>query len=200
MTNLDSILKSRDYFANKGLYSQSCDFSSSHVWIWRLNHKESWAPKNWCFWTVVLEKTLESPLDCKEIKPVHPKGNQPRIFTGRTDAEVETPIFWPPDSKIWIIEKDPDAGKDGGLEEKGVTEDEMVGWSHQFDRHEFERTPGDSEGQGSLACCSQSMGSQRFRHNWATELDWIVSKYIRVQSSEKIKSISDKYMVQSLIS
>ena len=114
-------------------------------------------------------RRLENPSESKEFKQVNPKGNQLWIFTGRTDAEVETPIFWPPDSKIWIIEKDPDAGKDGGLEEKGVTEDEMVGWSHQFDRHEFERTPGDSEGQGSLACCSQSMGSQRVRHDLETE-------------------------------
>ena len=107
-------------------------FSSSHVWIWELDYKENWAPKNWCFWTVVLEKTLESPLDCKEIKPVHPKGHQSWIFIGRTDVEAETPILWPPDVKSWLIGKDPDAGKDWRREEKGMTEDEMVGWHHRL--------------------------------------------------------------------
>ena len=102
----------------------------SHVWMWELDYKESWAPKNWCFWTVVLEKTLESPLDCKEIKPVHPKGDQSWVFIGRTDAEAETPILWPPDAKSWLIWKDPDVGKDWRQEEKGTTEDEMVGWHH----------------------------------------------------------------------
>ena len=121
MTNLDSVLKSRDITADKGPYSQSYGFSSSHVCLWELDHWESWVPKNWCFWTVVLEKTLESPLDCKEIKPVHPKWNQPWIFSGRTDAEVETTILWPPDAKSWLIGKDPDAGKDWGQEEKGAT-------------------------------------------------------------------------------
>ena len=105
---------------------QSYGFSSSHVWMWELDYKESWAPKNWCFWTVVLEKTLESPLDSKKIQPVHPKGNQSWIFTGKTDAKAETPIFWPHDAKNWLIWKDPDAGKDWGQEEKGTTEDEMV--------------------------------------------------------------------------
>jgi len=128
MTNLDSILKSRDYFANKGPSSQGYGFSSGHVWMWELDCEESWAPKNWCFWTVVLEKTLESPLDCKEIQPVHPKGNQPWIFTGRTDAEAEAPVLWPPDVKSWFIGKYPDAGQDWKQEEKGTTEDEMFGW------------------------------------------------------------------------
>ena len=112
MTNLDSILKGRDYFADKGTSSQSYGFSSSHVWMWELDHKESWMPKNWCFWTVVLEKTLESPLDCKEIYLISPKGNQRWIFIGRTDGEAEAPILWPPDAKSWLIRKDPDAGKD----------------------------------------------------------------------------------------
>ena len=112
MTNLDSILKSRYYFADKSPCSQSYGFSSSHVWMWELNHKESWALKNWCFWTVELEKTLESPLDCQEIHPVHPKGNQSWIFTRRADAGAEAPTFWPPDGKNWFIWKDPDAGKD----------------------------------------------------------------------------------------
>ena len=113
------IKKQRHYFADKGPSSQSYRFSSSHVWMWELDHNKSWAPKNWCFWIVVLEKTLESPLVCKEIKPVHPKGNQSWIFIGRTDVEAETPLLWPPDAKSWLIGKDPDAGKDWRQEEKG---------------------------------------------------------------------------------
>ena len=116
MTNLDSIFKSKDYFANKGPFSQGYDFSSGHVWIWDLDSEESWAPKNWCFSTVVLEKTLESPLDCKEIQPVHPEGDQSWLFTGRTDAKAKTPILWPPHEKSWLIGKDPNAGKDWGQE------------------------------------------------------------------------------------
>ena len=135
MTNLDSILKSRD-FANKCLSSQGNGFSSSHVWMWELEYKESWA-QNWCFWTVVLEKTLESPLDCKEIQPVHPKGDQPWVFIGRTDVEAEAPILWPPDAKSWLIGKDSDAGKDWGQEEKGMTEDNMVGWHQQLNGRGF---------------------------------------------------------------
>ena len=152
LTNLDSILKSRD-IAEKGPSSQSYGFSSSHVWMWELDYKESWALKNWCFWTVVLEKTLESPLDCEEIKPVHPKGNQSWIFIGRTDAEAETPILWPPDVKNWLLGKDSDAGKDW-RQEKGTTEDEMVVWHHRLDGHEFEQALGVGNGQGSLARCS----------------------------------------------
>ena len=127
-----------NYFAKKGPSSQSYGFSSSHVWMRELDYKENWTPKNWCFWTVVLEKTLESPLDCKKIQPVHPKGNQPWIFTGRTDAEAEAPILWLPVVKNWLIWKDPDAGKDWRQEEKGMTEDEMVEWHHWLNRHEFE--------------------------------------------------------------
>ena len=119
------IKKQRHYFANKGPSRQRYGFSSSHVWMWELDYRETWAPKNLCFWTVLLEKTLESPLDCKEIQPVHPKGDQSWIFTGRN--EVETPIFWPPDAKNWLIGKGPDAGEDWRQEEKGMTEDEMVG-------------------------------------------------------------------------
>ena len=137
MTNLDSILKSRDYFANKGPPSQGYGFSSSHVGMWELDYKESWVQKNRCFWTVVLEKTLESPLDSKEIQSVHPKGKQSCVFIGRIDAEAETPVLWPPDAKSWLIWKDPDAGKDWSQEEKGMTEDEMVRWHHQFNGHEF---------------------------------------------------------------
>jgi len=122
--------------------------------MWELDYKENWALKNWCFWTVVFEKTLESSLDCKEIQPVHPKEDQSWIFIGRTDAEAETPIFWPPDAKNWLIRKDPDAGKVWRREEKGTTEDEMVGWHHWLDGHEFEQAPGVGDGQGGLACCS----------------------------------------------
>ena len=132
------IKKQRNYFTNKSLSSQSYGFSSSHVWMWKLDYKESWALKNWCFWTVVLEKTPESPLECKEIQPVHPKGNQSWIFIERTDAEAKTPILWPPDVKNWLIGKDPDAGNDWRREEKGTTEAEMVGWDHWLDGHEFE--------------------------------------------------------------
>ena len=132
------IKKQRYYFVNKGLYTQSYGFSSSHVWMWELDHKEGWVPKNWCFWTVVLEKTRESPLNCKEIQPVNPKGNQLWIFiqkdlnaSGRTDAEAKVPVLWPPDAKSQLLRKEPDAGKDW-RQEKGVTEDEMFGWHHQL--------------------------------------------------------------------
>ena len=137
MTNLDSILKSRHYFVNKGLSTQSYGFSSSHVWMWELDYKESWAWKNWCFWTMVLEKTLESFLDCKEIQSIHPKGDQSWIFIGRTDAAAEISILRTPDVKNWLIWKDPDAGKDWRCEEKRMTEDEMVGWHHWLDGHEL---------------------------------------------------------------
>ena len=122
--------------------------------MWELDYKEKWVLKNWCFWTVVLEKTLESPLGGKEIQPVHPKGNQSWIFIWRTDAEAEATILWPPDAKNWLIGKDPDAGKDWGQEEKATTEDEMVEWHHRLDGHEFEQAPGVGEGQGILVCCS----------------------------------------------
>ena len=121
------IKKQTHCFADKGLYSQSCGFSSSHVWMWELDHREGWALKNWCFWAAELEKTLESPLGYKEIKLVNPKGNQSWIFIGRTDAEAETPTLWPPDGKNWLTWKDPDVWKDWKWEEKGMTEDEMVG-------------------------------------------------------------------------
>ena len=133
----ENIKKQRRYFANKSPSSQSYGFSSSHVWIWELHYKESWTLKNWCLWIVVLEKTLKSPLDSKEIQPVHPKGNKSWLLIGRTDAEAETPILWPSDVKNWLIWKDPDAGKDWKQEEKGTTEDEMVAWHHQLDGHEF---------------------------------------------------------------
>ena len=131
--------------------------------MWEMDHKEGWVLKNWCFQTVTLEKTLESPLDCKEIKPVNSKGNQPWILTGRTDAEAEAPILWPPYSKSQLIGKDTDARKDWRQEDKGTIGYEMIGRHHQLNGHEFKQTQGDSEGQGSLA----SMGSQRVGHNWA---------------------------------
>ena len=164
------IKKQRDYFASKGPSSESYGFSSGHVWIWELDYVESWAPKNWCFWIVVLEKTLKSPLDCKEIQPVHPKGNQFWIFIGRTDAEPETPTLWPPDTK-WLIGKDPDAGKDCRQKEKGMTEDEMVGWHHWLSGHESEQAQGVDDGQGSLPCCSP--WGHRVGHYWMTKLNWL---------------------------
>ena len=155
ITNLESTLKKqRHYFANKGPSSQGYGFSSGQVWMWELDYRESWAPKNWCFQTVVLEKTLESPLDSKEIQSVHPKGNQSRIFTGRTDVEAETSNTWPPDAKSWLIGKDPDAGRYCGQEEKGTREDEMVPWHHWLNGYGFGWTPGVGDGQGGLACCS----------------------------------------------
>ena len=155
MTNLDNILiKQRHHFANKGLCSQSYGFSSSHVQVWELDHKEAEghridAFKLWCW-----RRLLKSPLDSKEIKSVNPKGNQPWIFIGRIDTKAEAPVLWPPDLKNWFIGKDCAAGNDWGQEEKGATEDEMVGWHHWLNGHEFEQTLGDSAGQGSLVCCS----------------------------------------------
>ena len=143
--------------------------------MWELDYKESWTQKNWCFWTVVLEKTLERALDCKEIQPVHPKGDQSWVFIGRTDVEAETPIFWPPDAKSWLIWKDPDPRKDWVQEEKRMTEDEMVGWHHQLNGHEIGSTLGVGDGQGGLACCG-SRGCKELditeQANW-TELNWI---------------------------
>ena len=140
--------------------------------MWELDYKENWALKNWCFWTVVLEKILESPLDCEEIQLVHPKGNQSWIFIGRTDVEAETPIFWPPDVKNWLIWKDPDAWKDWKQEERGTTEDEMVGWHHQLNGHEFEWTPAVGSGQGGLCAAVQGVAKSQTRLNDWTELNW----------------------------
>ena len=138
-------------------------------WIWDGLTKEVWEPKNWCFWTVVLEKTLESPLDCKEIKPVNPKGNQSLIFIGRTVAKAEAPILWPPNAENWLIERDPGAGKDW-RQEKGKIEDEMVGWHHWLYGYKFGESQEDSDGQGSLFCCNPWDG--RVGHDWVTELNW----------------------------
>ena len=171
------IKKQRHYFANKGPPSQSCGFSSSHVWMWELDHKESWTLKNWCFWTVVLEKTLKSPLDCK-IKPVNPKGNQSWIFIGRTDAKAESPILWPPDAENWLIGKDPDAGKNWRQEEKGMTEGEMVEWHRRLDGHEFEYIPGVGDGQGGLACCDSWGRKESDTTEWLnwTEMNWQIHR------------------------
>ena len=136
--------------------------------MWELDYKEGWAPKNWCFWTVVLEKTLKSPLDCKEIQPVHPKGHQSWVFIGGTDVEAEAPILWPPDVRSWLTGKDPDAGKDWGQEEKRTTEDEMVGWHHRLIGHGFAWTLGVGDGQGGLACCN----SWGHKESDKTELNW----------------------------
>ena len=161
--------------ANKDPSSQSYGFSSSRVWMQELDHKGNWVLKNWCFWTVVLEKTLESPLDCKEIKPVNPKGNKSWIFIGRTDdeAEAETPILWPLDAKSWLTGKDPDSGKDWRQEEKGITEDEMVGWHHQLDGHEFEQAPGVGDGQRSLACFSPWGHKESDMTEWLNWTDYL---------------------------
>ena len=166
MTNLESVLKSRNItLLIKVHLVKAIVFSSSHVWMWELDPKEGWVPKNWCFWTVV----LESPLDCKEIKPVNPKGNQSWIFIDRTDIEAETPILSPPDGKNWLIGKDPDAGKGWRQDEKGITEYEMVGWHHWLYRHKFEQAPGVGDGQGSLACCTPRDHKQSYLTEW---LNW----------------------------
>ena len=153
-TNLDSILKCRHITWPTNVHLvKAMFFSNSHVWMWELDYKEGWVPKNWCFWTVLLEKTLESPLDCKEIKSVSSKRNQSWIFFERTVAEAEAPILWPPDVKKRLTGKDPDAGENW-KEEKGMTEDEMVGWHHRLNGHESEQAPGVGDGQGGLVCCS----------------------------------------------
>ena len=157
--------KQRHYFADKGPYSQSYGFSHSHVWIWELDYKEGWVPKNWC----LLEETLESPLDCKKIQPVHPKGDQSWMFLGRTAVEAETPILGPPDANNWLIWRDPDARKDWEQEEKGTTEDEMVAWQHQLNGHGFGWTLGVGDGQGGLVCCSpwgRKESDTTVRLNW----------------------------------
>ena len=147
------IKQQRYCFADKGPYSQSYGFSGSNVRMWKLDHKEGWVPKNWCFLTVMMEKILQSPLDSKEIKPVSPKENQPWIFIGRTDAKGDAPILGAPDQKSWLTRKDPDAEKDWGQEEKEATEYVMIGWHHWLKGHEFKQTPGDSEEYERLVCC-----------------------------------------------
>ena len=181
MTNLDSICKSRDIT----LPTKVCLVKAMVFLVvmcgCKLDCKESWVPKNWCFGTVVLEKTLESPLDYKEIQPVHPKGDQSWIFIGRTDVEAETPILWPHDVKNWLIWKDPDAGKDWRQEEKGTTEDEMVVWHHQLNGHEFEQAPGVVDGQGSLVCCSPWVGKEL---DTTEHLNWTESYPLACEKEE----------------
>ena len=163
------IKKQRHYFVNKGLSSQGYGFSSGHVWMWKLNHKESWMLKNWCFWTVVLEKTLESPLDFKAIQPVHPKGDQSWVLTGRTNVEAETPVLWPPDAESWLIWKDPDAGKDWGQEEKGTTG--WDGWMASLTQWTWVWVDAGSWWWTRRPGVLRFMGSQRGGHDWATELN-----------------------------
>ena len=179
------IKKQRHHFADTGLSSQRYDFSTSHVWMWELDHKEDWVPKNGCFLTVVIEKTLENSLDCKEIKPVNPKRNQPWIFIGRMDAEAETPILRPPDVKSQHTGKDPDAGKDWRQKEKRAAEDEMVRQHHRFNGHEPEQILGDSGGQGSLACSSpwvtesdMTEGLNWTTTNWSSSFLWCMFKML----------------------
>ena len=163
------ILKGAFQFS-KGPSSQGYGFSSGYVWMWKLDCEESWVLKDWCFWTVVLEKTLESPLDCKEIQPVHSKGDQPRVFFGRNDAKAETPVLWPTHAKSWLIGKDCDAGRDWEQKEKGTAEDEMAGWHHRFYGREFDWTLGDDDRQRGLEC--YDWWGCRVRHDWTTELNW----------------------------
>ena len=166
------IKKQRHYFSNRSPSSQNYGISSSHVWMWKLDHNEGWVPKNWCYWTVVLEKTLECPLDCQEIKPAHPKWNQYWIVIGRIDAEAEVPILCPSDVKDWLTGKDPDAGKDWRREEKGTTVGEMAGWHHWLDGCESEWTPGDGDGQGGLATTIHGIAKSRTRLSDWTE--WLL--------------------------
>ena len=170
MTKLDSILKSRDTILSTKVHLVKAIFFPLAIWMWKLNYKESWAQKNGCFSTVVLDKTLDSPLNSKEIQPVHPKGDQSWVFTERSDVEAESPILWPHHAKSWLIWKDPDAGKDWGQEDKGTTEDEIVGWHHQLNGHEFGLALGIGVGQGGLACCS-SWGCKE--SDTTKRLNWI---------------------------
>ena len=164
----EHIKKQRHYFADKGLSSQIYSFSSGYVWLWELDYKESWAPKNWCFWTVVLEKTLESPLDCKEIKQVNPKGNQSWIFIGMIDAEAEAPILWPPDAKNWLIGTDPVAGKDW---RQGEGNNRGHGWMVSLTRWTWVWASSGNWWRIGKPGMLQSMGSQRVEHDWTTQLN-----------------------------
>ena len=173
MTNLDSILKSKDITLPTKVHVVKAIAFPVVMYGYELDYKESWVLKNWCFWIMVLEETLESPFDCKEIQPINPKGNQSWIFIGRTDAEAETAILWPPDVKNWLIGKVPDAGKDWRQEEKWMPEDEMVGCHHRLDGYKFEQVLGDGDGQGGLMCYSP--WGCKVRHDWVTELNFLLS-------------------------
>ena len=161
--------KTEKWDRHKFIFDFSYGFSSGHVWMWELDCEETWTPKNWCFWTVVLEKTLESPLDCKDIQPVHSKGDQSWMFFGSNDAKAETPVLWPPHAESWLIVKDYDAGRDCGQEEKGMTEDEMAGWHHWLDGRELKWTLGVGDGPGGLACCNSWGRKESDTTEW---LDW----------------------------
>ena len=163
-------------------HSESYGFSSRQVWMWGLEYKESWVPKNWCFSTLVLEKTLESPLDCKEIQPLHSEGDQSWVFFGRTDAKAETPVLWPPHVKSWLIGKDSDAGRDWGQEEKGMTEDEMAGWHQRFDGQEFRWTLGVGDRQGGLVCCDSWGCKESDTTKW---LNWTELKRVSTHAQHK---------------
>ena len=188
MTNLDSIFKSRDItLPTKVRLVKAMVFSCGHIWMWELDCEEGWAPKTWCFWTVVLEKTLESPLDCKEIQPVHSDRHQPWDFFGSNDAKAETQVLWPPDVKSWLIGIHSDAGRDWGQEEKGTTEDEMAGWHHWLDGRESGWAPGVGDGQGGLACCD-SWGRKEL-----DTTEWLIwSEHFRFLHFTLIKIISLK--------
>ena len=180
------IKKQRHYFANKDPSSLGYGFSSGHVWMWELDYKESWALKNWCLWTLVLEKTLENPLDCEEIQPVHPKGDHSWVFIGRTDIEAEIPILWPPNVKSWLSWKDPDVGKDWRQEEKRTTQNKMAGWHQWLNGHEFGQTPGVGDGQGGLACCSSWGCKESDMTEW---LNWTELNYQKWTDSAGRKSL-----------
>ena len=166
-------------------------FPSGHIWLWELDCEESWPPKNWCFWTVVLEKTLESPLDCKKIQPVHSEGDQPWDLFGRTDAKAETPVLWPPHGKSWLIGKDSDAGKDWRQEEKGTTEDEMAGWHHRLDGRESEWTPGVGEARHAAI---YGVAKSRTRLSDWTELSWLCFSSETQKSKMSFTGLKSKYL------
>ena len=186
----------RHYFADKGPSSQIYGFSSNHVWMWELDHKESWVLNNWCFWTVVLEETLESTLDCKEIQPVKSQGNQSWIFIGSTDAEAETetPILWPPDVKIWLFGKDLDAGKDWRWEEKGTTADEIVGWHHQFNGMSLSKLQELVIDRDAWSTTAHEVAKSWTRVSDRTELNWTV---LMAENKEELKSLLMKVKEES---
>ena len=195
MTNLDSILKSRDItLPTKVRLVKAMVFLVVMYGCESQTVKKSWVLKNWCFWTVVLEKTLESPLDCKEVQPVHPKGEQSWVFIGRNDADAETPVLWPPQAKSWLIGKDSDAGRDWGQKEKGITEDAMAGWHHWLDGRESEWTPGVGDGQGGLVCCNswgRRESNMTEQMNW-TELNWSIQAEAMMINWSNYETVTSK--------